>query len=848
MDWYDNHLEAYHSKITPPKLLKDGLLRNNIIRIIDSTPLDKAACMIAPFGYGKTQAALQWLNKSGFRCAYCCLDGSDNQMDMLFGGLIAAVLSAVGPDNLRADLMYYQKYLENPREFLYKIALRVREEQGDYTFIIKNIHCIKDPDALECLKELIELFLGYWKVLIINREKLPPVFNHLIITGSIRPITVGELCLDSDQIGEFLERGGLEAGPADIERIWAQTQGWFAALNAVLVTSIEEHNLDYGDIAKSIIAESFKIKIWQSLDNDTRVLLMKMSISDILDSSVCYALTDIAEPQKVLNQLYTRGVFILLNENGKYQYHPAFKEFLQQKLENSNIDIYDLHIKYGWWLHDQKEYAAAFQCFYKVNYLYGIDKMLKRYNPTDMSLESFLDMAKNITSLDPNKLKQYPDIVAKMVLIEYLTGNLERMRELKDIFLEWSKPGILPIDSDDYAYYYWEGGWLFIIDPEETQKGNKRIDDMINFKNYAPYLDTQYEARMAVMGFPSIFRGTKDFSELTDIIESFIRQVDEDSQNLIQNEYALMESRLILAEYYYETEAFTKAMEQVRIIMPVTSGLIHAKLYFCCVALLIKIMRALNDINEIGDMIVLLEKKIIEKGSDFLLPDFHAFLQRNHLADGNMGFLEGFYRENSPLIENNHFYLLYRKVAYVRVLISLRKYHNALIILESLELLCERYKRIVDLIEVCVLKSIIFYYLKDDIHAVRCLKKAYDIAKPYGYIRVFADESNELLPVLNLLYGEISEDYLKKIMISAKKSAYGNADIPKRNHYTDLTKTELKILNSLRENLSYEEISMEHNIKLTTVKKHTQSIYGKLGVRNKADAVATAIRLRILNQ
>jgi len=136
--------------------------------------------------------------------------------------------------------------------------------------------------------------------------------------------------------------------------------------------------------------------------------------------------------------------------------------------------------------------------------------------------------------------------------------------------------------------------------------------------------------------------------------------------------------------------------------------------------------------------------------------------------------------------------------------------------------------------------------LNDDIHAVNCLKKAYDIAKPYSYIRVFTDDAGELMPVLNLLHHENSEGYLKKIIISAKKSAYGNTPAPKRNPYIDLTKTELKILKLLRKKLTYEEISIEHGIKLTTVKKHIQSIYGKLGVENKVDAVTTAIERGIL--
>jgi len=39
-----------------------------------------------------------------------------------------------------------------------------------------------------------------------------------------------------------------------------------------------------------------------------------------------------------------------------------------------------------------------------------------------------------------------------------------------------------------------------------------------------------------------------------------------------------------------KTEAVTKAMEQVRILMPAAAELTYAKMYFCCVALLVKII------------------------------------------------------------------------------------------------------------------------------------------------------------------------------------------------------------------------------------------------------------------
>jgi len=130
MAWYHDHLNAYHSKITLPNYIEENLPRDNIIRIIDSTPLDKIVYMVAPFGYGKTQAVLQWLEKNDLRCAFCCLDNSDNRADSLLGTLTAAILSALDLDNLKPDLLDYQNYFENPRSFLHNAALSVRDTKG----------------------------------------------------------------------------------------------------------------------------------------------------------------------------------------------------------------------------------------------------------------------------------------------------------------------------------------------------------------------------------------------------------------------------------------------------------------------------------------------------------------------------------------------------------------------------------------------------------------------------------------------------------------------------------------------------------------------------------------------
>ena len=61
-----------------------------------------------------------------------------------------------------------------------------------------------------------------------------------------------------------------------------------------------------------------------------------------------------------------------------------------------------------------------------------------------------------------------------------------------------------------------------------------------------------------------------------------------------------------------------------------------------------------------------------------------------------------------------------------------------------------------------------------------------------------------------------------------------------------LTPRELEVLSLLRGPLSIKEIALELNLSYTTVKSHTNNIYGKLGVNRRWNAVARAEELNIL--
>jgi LuxR family maltose regulon positive regulatory protein len=73
-----------------------------------------------------------------------------------------------------------------------------------------------------------------------------------------------------------------------------------------------------------------------------------------------------------------------------------------------------------------------------------------------------------------------------------------------------------------------------------------------------------------------------------------------------------------------------------------------------------------------------------------------------------------------------------------------------------------------------------------------------------------------------------------------------DADRANESLIEPLSERELEILALIGDGYTNQEIAERLAITLHTVKKHSSNIYGKLGVRNRTQAVARARELRLL--
>jgi LuxR family maltose regulon positive regulatory protein len=171
---------------------------------------------------------------------------------------------------------------------------------------------------------------------------------------------------------------------------------------------------------------------------------------------------------------------------------------------------------------------------------------------------------------------------------------------------------------------------------------------------------------------------------------------------------------------------------------------------------------------------------------------------------------------------------------------------EALRLLARLRADAEAKSRMGSTLEILLLQALALSAQGKGAAALPVLERTLTLAEPEGYIRLFVDEGTPMVTLLRQAHARgIAPDYVAILL-----SAFGEQTMaaPSRAFplVEPLTERELEVLRLLVAGLSNTEIARELIITVGTVKRHVNSIYGKLGVQSRTQAVARALTLHVL--
>ena len=150
-------------------------------------------------------------------------------------------------------------------------------------------------------------------------------------------------------------------------------------------------------------------------------------------------------------------------------------------------------------------------------------------------------------------------------------------------------------------------------------------------------------------------------------------------------------------------------------------------------------------------------------------------------------------------------------------------------------------------LKIMVLQAIALHKHGDTDQAVELLGEALVLAEPGGFIRTFMDEGTPMVQLIKETTKRgIMPDYTSKLLAAFETEKHGDITPPPQPLVEPLSQREVEVLQLVAQGLSNREISERLFLVLDTVKGHNRRIYGKLGVKNRTQAINKAISLKIL--
>jgi len=206
----------------------------------------------------------------------------------------------------------------------------------------------------------------------------------------------------------------------------------------------------------------------------------------------------------------------------------------------------------------------------------------------------------------------------------------------------------------------------------------------------------------------------------------------------------------------------------------------------------------------------------------------------------------------------------YEQTVLARLWLAQGRTDEALQLLDGLLPKVEKARRIGIAIEIQGLRAMALHALGNDGRALLALENALALAEPEGYVRIFVDQGRPMQCLLELERSRLRYEsplraYVERLLVQFQDVEIGSAG-PRQVPATgvplpgtrppileSLSERELEVLRLLKSSLTVPEMAQELYVAESTVRSHVKSIYGKLGVHRRMDAVQRAQTLGLLS-
>ncbi|MFI8826154.1 LuxR C-terminal-related transcriptional regulator [Streptomyces sp. NPDC053431] len=341
------------TRFAPPALPASFLRRARLVDHLGQAPRAPLTVVEGCAGAGKTLLVADWAARLDPPVAWLTLDAAIQGPGMFWAHFLQALRAAGEP--MPPSIGSPARASRVDHTLLARLAAELGGRDRPVTVVIDEFDRMTAPETARQLEFVLHHGgPGLRLVLVTRTEPLLPLHRYRV-SGEMTEIRGADLAFTAEEAVTLLELHGLDLSVAAAGALVERTRGWAAGLRlcalAARLSPDPELYLKEFEAGRSTIADFLLAEVLERQPLPTQDLLLRVSVLERFRPALADALTGRHDAAPILAGLLRDNTFVEDFGHGWYRLHPLFREILRTHLRRRHPGLErHLHRRAARWL------------------------------------------------------------------------------------------------------------------------------------------------------------------------------------------------------------------------------------------------------------------------------------------------------------------------------------------------------------------------------------------------------------------------------------------------------------------------------------------------------------------